>query len=129
MPSHTAVLAGSRGGRSTEIEVWRGASGTLYPYTIVEIGQHPNAEYGNYIFAKRDRSGKWVAIFVGHGDLELRTDLDQHALREVIRRMGATHVHIHENPSLPDRMIERSDVLGAHPEACYSSHYRTNVPA
>jgi hypothetical protein len=56
-------------------------------------------------------------VFIGHGDLSLRTDLDHHPMRGFIRRRGATHVHIHENPSLADRMIEREDILEEHPAA------------
>jgi len=129
MPSHTPVLGGFKERRSTDVEGWKGASGTLYPYTIVEVGQHPNAEYGNYIFAKRNRSGKWVPIFVGHGDLELRTDLDLHQMRRYIRRRGATHVHIHENSSLTARMLEKEDILERHPLAAAHSHYRGTIPA
>ena len=130
MPSLTPVPVGSSERRAADFEAWRGASGILYPYAIVEIGQHPPpATYGNYIFAKRNRSGKWVVVFAGHGDLELLTDLDQHALRNVIRRRGATHVHLHENPSMTSRMIERMDILEAHPEAVDKSSYRGTIPA
>lgn len=117
------ALAGS------DVEVWRGASGATYPYEIVEIGQQPNTAYGNYIFAKRNRAGRWVAVFVGHGDLSLLADLDQHRNRDFIRQRGATHVHIHENHWLPDRMIERLDILEAHPEAVANSRYRGPIPA
>lgn len=100
-----------------DIEGWRGASGTIYRYTILEIGQQPNAAYGNYIFAKRNGAGRWQAVYVGHGELSTRADLDRHNLRDFIRRRGASHVHFHENPSLPDRMIEKEDILETHPEA------------
>src|SRR5262247_327124 len=69
-----------------DIEDWRGGSGTLYPYTVVEIGVPPNAEYGNYIFAKRTPAGGWEAVYMGHGDLSLRTDLEHDHRSESIRR-------------------------------------------
>ena len=94
-----------------DTEGWRGGSGTLYAYTIVELGLQPNAAYGNYIFAKRTVAGGWEAVYVGHGDLSLRTDLARHHRRDFILKRGATHVHIRENPSLPARMIERADIL------------------
>jgi len=112
-----------------EVESWRGASGAQYAYTIVELGRQPNTAYGNYIFAKRNRAGRWVAVFVGHGDLSLLADLDQHRMRDFIRERGATHVHIHENHWLPDRMIERRDILESHPEAVANSRYRGTIPA
>ena len=123
MTSEATVLPGS------EVETWRGASGALYPYAIVEFGRQPNTAYGNYIFAKRNRAGRWVAVFMGHGDLSLLADLDQHRMRDFIRRCGATHVHIHENPWLPDRMIEKRDLLEAHPEAVANSRYRGPISA
>lgn len=123
MLSDAQTLAGAN------LEIWRGASGASYRYTIVEIGQSPNTAYGNYIFAKRNRAGRWVAVFAGHGDLSLLADLDQHRMRDVIRKGGATHLHIHENPRLPDRMIEKQDILEAHPESVANSRTRGTVRA
>jgi len=110
------VLPATEAGEATA-EVWRGASGTAYPYHILEIGSIPNTAYGNYIFARRDGDGRWEAIYVGQGDLSVRTDPGLHHMRDLILRRGATHVHFRENPSLPDRMIERADLLDSHPEA------------
>jgi hypothetical protein len=129
MATKTPVRGGRRAEGETVIELWRGASGTPYPYTIVEIGDRPNTAYGNYIFAKRNEGGGWDAVFIGHGDLSLRTDLDRHELREFLRRLGVTHVHIHENPWLPDRMIERSDLLEVHPEAFHAARFWTPMSA
>lgn len=123
MITHAPALEGS------VFEAWRGASGATYPYTIIEIGRQPNTAFGNYIFAKRNRAGRWTAIFVGHGDLSLLADLDQHRMRDFIREQGATHVHIHENPWLTARMIERMDILQANPEAAANSHYQGTLSA
>jgi hypothetical protein len=92
-------------------EAWRGGSGILYSYTVLELGLLPNVAFGNYIFAKRTVEGGWEAIHVGHGDLSLRTDLSRHERRDFILERGATHVHFRENPSLPARMVERADIL------------------
>lgn len=100
-----------------DTEDWAGASGASYPYTVLQIGLLPNIAYGNYIFARKNEAGAWVAVFVGHGELSSHTDLNEHRLRNFILGRGATHVHIHENPSLKDRMIERADILFGHPEA------------
>ena len=99
------------------LPAWKGASGNSYPYQAVEIGSIPNTAYGNYIFARRDADGRWEAIYIGQGDLSVRTDLAQHHMRDLIQRRGATHVHFRENPSLPDRMIERADLLDSNPGA------------
>ena len=127
MTSKTSVFGGAKAGRETDIEAWRGASGTLYLYTIVEIGQEPNTAYGNYIFAKRNEGGGWDAVYIGHGDLSLRTDIDRHEMREFLRRRGVTHVHIHENSSLPQRMIEKEDLLETHPEAYGAPEFKAAV--
>ena len=105
-------------------EQWRGASGAAYCYQILELGTIPNTAYGNYIFARKDADGRWEAIYVGQGDLSVRTDLGQHHMRDLIQRRGATHVHFRENPSLPDRMIERADLLDNHPEAYQPYSFR-----
>ena len=115
--------------RERETEAWRGASGTLYPYSIVKIGQQLDTAYGNYIFTKLNAAGEWVAVYIGHGELSLRTDLDRHEMRDFLRRRGATHVHIHENSSLTDRMIERSDLLESHPEAGILSRFTPSMSA
>jgi hypothetical protein len=99
------------------IQGWRGESGTLYVYTVVEAGVELNPAFGNYIFARRNASGGWEAVYIGHGDLAERTDLSRHHMREYIRDCGATHVHIRENSSLKDRMIEKADLLEGHPES------------
>ena len=94
-----------------DTEGWRGGSGVLYTYTVLELGNQPNVAFGNYIFAKRTSWGGWEAIHVGHGELSIRTDLARHERRDFILERGATHVHFHENPSLPGRMVERADIL------------------
>ena len=108
---------------------WAGGSGASYPYTVLQIGLLPNIAYGNYIFARKDVAGAWVAVFVGHGELSSRADLNSHRLRNLILGRGATHVHIHENPSLKDRMIERADILFGHPEAYSPSGGNTALSA
>ena len=98
-------------------EVWRGSTGVEYRYLTLEIGARPQEVYGNYIFAKRNPSGGWDAVYVGQGDLSTRADINMHHRGDYIRTKGATHVHIRENLSLQERMLERADILDAHPEA------------
>jgi len=96
---------------------WRGASGTSYDYWVIGLGARIKSGSGNYIFAKRNISGGWDAIYLGHGDLTQAADLDHHYKGELIRSKGATHVHVRENFDETSRMIERSDLLEVHPEA------------
>jgi hypothetical protein len=96
---------------------WRGGSGITYAYSIVELGDLPNVSYGNYIFAKRTPEGRWKAVYIGHGELSIRTDIALHERRDYILEQGATHVHFHENSSLLSRMVERADILEGLSEA------------
>ena len=96
---------------------WRGASGASYGYWVVGIGTRLRPVTGNYIFAKRSLSGGWNAVYVGQGDLAVRTDLSRHFKGILIRSLGATHVHIRENASENERVIEKADVLDGNPEA------------
>ena len=106
----------------SDIERWQGASGASYDYTILDLDGQANISYGTYIFARRNPTGGWDALYVGQGDLSSRADVSRHDKRDFILGLGATHVHIHENSSLPGRMIERADILYAHPEAYPAWH-------
>lgn len=94
-----------------DIAGWTGGSGITYTYSIVELGVQPNVAYGNYIFAKRTPEGRWKAVYIGHGELSMLTDITLHERRDYILEQGATHVHFHENPSILSRMVERADIL------------------
>lgn len=96
---------------------WVGASGMSYDYSIYPLNPSLKSEkYGNYVFAKQNAFGEWVPIYIGEGDLSDRCT-DRHHQWSCIRSKGATHVHVHFNPSKISRRTEEEDLLRAHPIA------------
>ena len=95
--------------------VWPGDSGKKYTYRSFELpfSCDPNQD-GNYIFTKSE-AGKWVPIYIGQGDLNNRTNDPKHY--KCATSKGATHVHLHLNPSKQDRLSEEDDLLEAFPQA------------
>jgi hypothetical protein len=100
-----------------DLVTWRGSSGNTYKYWCMGVGARVKQIEGNYIFAKRNPSGGWDAVYVGQGDLGSRANVDLHYKGELILDKGATHVHVRANPSLISRMTEWADLLKGHPEA------------
>jgi hypothetical protein len=90
---------------------WTGASGKNYTYYIWP--RHPNidaGQMGNYIYAKKNSEGRWVPVYIGQGDLSVRSTKDHHRT-ECIDKKGATHIHMHLNSREPDRLSEERDLL------------------
>src|SRR5688572_3250706 len=100
-----------------DLVTWRGASGTAYKYWAMGVGARVKQVDGNYIFAKRNRTGGWDAVYVGQGDLAARANVDQHYKGELILSKGATHIMVRANSSLIARITEWADLLKGHPEA------------
>jgi hypothetical protein len=61
------------------------------------------------VFAERLRQEAWVPIYIGMAtDLAQRLNLDRRAHWSAAQRLGATHVHLHFEPSRYRRgLIER----------------------
>jgi hypothetical protein len=100
-----------------DLVTWRGSSGSEYMYWSLEVNSRMRAREGNYIFAKRDPTGGWVAVYVGQGNLASRANVREHYKGELILSKGATHVHVRVNTNLLARMTEWADLLKGHPEA------------
>jgi hypothetical protein len=102
---------------------WTGASGQNYTYYIHP--RHPNinaGQMGNYIYAKKNAAGRWVPVYIGQGDLSVRSTRDHHRI-ECIDKKGATNIHMHLNSRETDRLAEERDLLGRYtnayaPEGC-----------
>jgi hypothetical protein len=96
---------------------WTGASGVAYSYFIWELPADFGAnQRGNYIFSKRNSTGKWVPIYIGEGDLATRISHSHHQAR-CLTESGATHVHVHLNPHEDSRKIEEDDLLNNYSNA------------
>jgi hypothetical protein len=100
-----------------DLVTWRGSSGSEYKYWSMGVDAKVKKVDGNYIFAKRNSSGGWDAVYVGQGDLGSRANVQEHYKGELILGKGATHIHVRANSSLIARMTEWADLLKGHPEA------------
>ena len=100
-----------------DLATWRGSTGNPYQYWVLPIETKFEAVDGNYIFAKRNDLGGWDAVYIGQGEFSTRAEVGRHHKGQFILAKGATHVHVRQNPSLTDRMLEWADILDCHPEA------------
>lgn len=98
-----------------ERSIWRGSSGDRYDYHVLPLGGLMKNVLGNYIFARRNASGSWDAVYVGQGLLD--GDFSQHFMAREIRDKAVTHIHFRENPIESARWIEMADILDGNPEA------------
>jgi len=94
---------------------WTGASGEKYGYWVKKLPFSCDPEQnGNYIFAKVVNN-VWLPVYIGQGDINNRVNDRVHYKAAVNK--GATHVHVHTNPTERDRTSEEQDLLQGHPEA------------
>jgi hypothetical protein len=96
---------------------WTGLSGNDYKYYVWP--RHPNVkdgQMGNYICAKKNSEDRWVPVYIGQGDLSVRSTNNHHRI-ECIDAKGATHIHMHINEREVDRLSEERDLLGRYTNA------------
>ena len=101
----------------TDLVTWHGGSGAEYKYWAMEVGGHFSGVDGNYIWAKKNDSGWWEAVYIGQGDLATGTSVVEHYKGDVIMSKGATHIMVRANSNLDARLMEWADLLKGHPEA------------
>ena len=95
---------------------WSGVFGRNYEYVVytfpskLKMGQE-----GNYIFCKLGPGDFWLPIYIGQGDLGVRTQNPDHPV--CLRKKLTTHVHAHLNAQERDRLAEQDDLLEAYPQA------------
>ena len=91
--------------------IWSGASGTAYTYNVRELPVSlKTGQDGNYIYAKKNREGRWVPVYIGEGDLGQRSGPGHHKAH-CIRQKEATHFHCHLNRDGAARRDEEADLL------------------
>ena len=90
---------------------WRGAGGAEYKYHVHELPVSlKTGQDGNYIYAKKNREGLWVPVYIGEGDLGERSGPGHHKA-QCVRERGATHFHCHLKPDAAARRFEEGDLL------------------
>ncbi len=87
---------------------WKGQSGKQYVFTVYDKKQKFNQVDGNYIFAKQTL-GTWFAVYIGEGDLQSRTQDEEHL--KCAESKGFTHYHVHVNKNEKERKAEESDLI------------------
>ena len=98
-------------------QTWKGRSGTNYKFFIYQLPASIDPDQdGNYIYAKKNREGAWVPVYIGEGDLGERSGPGHHKAK-CIRSKGATHFHCHLNTKLANRRAEESDLLDRYTNA------------
>ena len=88
---------------------WLGQSGQQYEYLIYPLGTNFKSAPGNYIFA-REQSNGFVPIYIGQTS-DLAERFDYHHKIGCIRKLEATHIHVHSNTSQSARLNEERDLV------------------
>ena len=108
--------------RNIVMEVtWTGKSGTRYVYKAFGLETSWNDVPGNYIFARKNAAGKWVALYIGEtGSLKDRlTPLSSHEKWPCAQRNGVTHIHARTNNSgAQARRNEEADLIALYNPTC-----------
>lgn len=90
---------------------WIGESGKKYTYYVHSLPANLNeGQDGNYIFTKVENNS-WKPIYIGEGDLGIRTNVNNHHQASCLKSKGATHVHVHLNGVEKERLAEEQDLL------------------
>jgi len=96
---------------TTETNVWIGASGKQYKYSIHSLDTSFMEEAGNYIFAKISPQYQWVPVYIGQTK-DLNRRLENHEKEACAKRHGATHIHAHlTSGGEAVRLAEEADLL------------------
>ncbi len=96
---------------------WIGTSGLCYTYTVIELPCSVHAgQTGNFVFARKDRDGRWVPVFIGHGDLGIACSPVNDQWDSIFSH-HATHIHCHLNESQQAREQEQEDLLARYKNA------------
>ncbi len=96
---------------------WLGQSGTSYNYDVYEPAGVWNPVPGNYIFARQEADGTWVALYIGQTS-SFRDRFSSHERWPCATRHGATHVHARVNTKGAVRRAEEADLLAGNMPPC-----------
>jgi hypothetical protein len=98
---------------------WLGESGLVYTYRVVKLPcKLQTGQEGNYVFAKKNPEGKWVPVYVDHGDLSIACT-HYNPQWECILNRGATHFHCHLTTEKQARQDEQDDLLARYKNAYF----------
>ncbi len=94
------------------LHYWSGSKDELYKYYVYKIPAclEKEGSRGNYFFCKKINDD-YSPLFIGEGEIGYLTSLEYHPMGDDVKRMGATHVHVHINSSDVLRRREYIDLL------------------
>lgn len=98
---------------------WQGQSGKQYGYWIVSIYASFNDMPGNYIFAKKIKTGNWKPVYISQtSNLAFRLPYND-GKRNCALQNKATHIHVHINHDGTEaRMTETTDLINKWHPVC-----------
>ena len=98
---------------------WTGKSGTGYEYEVHPMeGTTWSTKAGNYIFAKRNSVGRWVALYIGETS-NFAERLPSHEALPCVLAYGGTHIHAHvNNGGQVARRVEERDLIENYSPPC-----------
>ena len=97
---------------------WVGVSGKTYAYNIYDITSTSwNEVAGNYIFAKKAKSGGWTPVCIGETE-NIRDGIARQLVSPCVHFHGATHIHAHSNGDTASRAFEKEDLAVRYKPDC-----------
>jgi hypothetical protein len=91
--------------------IFKGASGKLHRFSAVPPGADFPATPAVYAFARPGQGGRgWVPVFVSR-TANLAKRMATHEMWEEARRLGATHVLVHQRGARDAREAVEADLL------------------
>ena len=89
---------------------WVGQSGRVYSYQVRSITDPIKRGAGNFIVGFADAGGWWTPLYMGESS-RLATLLGNPELITWLRRLGATHLHVHSSSDRASRSAEKADLI------------------
>jgi hypothetical protein len=90
---------------------WVGDSGKGYDYWVYPINTTFKDEPGNYIYAKLNAAGNWVAVYIGQTSSLSQRLASHEKERSIIYDGGATHILAHLSGGALSRRVEEADLI------------------
>jgi hypothetical protein len=100
------------------LHVWTGISGKKYRYSAFMFGTQFGPGAANYIFAREEKRGHYVPIYVGQ-TADLSEPLKDEPALQCISESRATHIHVRfavDDEAM--RIAECEDLIAALKPAC-----------
>jgi hypothetical protein len=92
--------------------IFKGVSGRLHRFSAFAPNAPMPAGPAVYAFARRGNGGGWITLFLSR-TANLAQRMGRHELWDEARRLGATHILIHQRHERDAREAVEADLLAA----------------